>query len=86
MNSDKEIDMIRTFFADRYNSKPLSERKELAAHEMICRLQHLEIEKSRLKMNYDKSVRDINEHKKNIQQSLKKRFVEASTEEATNDN
>lgn len=53
-----------------FNDLPFDIRKIGAAMETKTRIQHLLMEKSRLKSRYQKSCAEINDHIKNCEQTL----------------
>jgi hypothetical protein len=57
---------------DAFNNLPDDTRKIYVAMEIKLRMQHLTFEKRRLKSAYNKSVREIDAHMRNLQSSLGK--------------
>jgi hypothetical protein len=55
---------------DFFNSLPYEVRSQLTALETATRIQHLEMEKKRLKENYNKHLAEINSHLKNLIKTL----------------
>jgi len=57
-------------WSEQFNALPDDVRRIGAALESKLRIQHLEMEKDRLKRNYDRSVREINAHIANCEKHL----------------
>lgn len=61
----------RDKYSNAFNSMPYEQRKIAVDSEMIARIQDLEYLKDRLKLNYQREIRWINERIKNYQSGLK---------------
>lgn len=62
----KKAEEDREFF----NNLPLETRRVLIRQNCRLRIQHLLLEKDRLKSNYQRSLKEINEHIKNCEKGL----------------
>jgi len=58
--------------SDFFNSLPLETRKALCVHANFVHIRHLESEKQRLKKGYERSVLEINQQIKNLQESIRR--------------
>ena len=56
-----------------FNQLSIEYRKIGVAHELAVRIQHLNIEKRRLKKRHTQSLKEINEYIKNCERELAKR-------------
>jgi hypothetical protein len=70
---------------DAFNNLPADVRKIYIAMEIKVRMQHLTFEKRRIKSAYNKSVREIDAHMRNLQSSLDKLECELSATQPTAD-
>lgn len=59
-------------WSDAWNELPYDIRHIGAMCEYELRIQHLQMEKNRLKKRYTQSLKEINEHIKNIQDWIKR--------------
>jgi ABC-type phosphate transport system auxiliary subunit len=63
-------------WSKKFNELSLEHRKIGLAHEAQLRVQHLEMEKTRLKRRYEQSLKEINSHIKNCKETLEKLEME----------
>ena len=59
-------------WTEKFNSQSEEVRTIGQAMELQTRIQHLNFEKDRLKSRYNQSVKEINDHIKNCEQSLER--------------
>lgn len=59
-------------WSSEYNALPIETRKIASVLNTQTRIQHLEMEKSRLKKSYQHNLREINLHIKNLKEYIEK--------------
>jgi len=74
----KKIKSAKTFFTKRFNSKTFNERSELIPYLLQDQISQLEREKLRIKRRTAKSIKEINDHIKNIESSLVKFHIDGT--------
>ena len=69
-DKEKKIKEKRIYWNEKFNNLPIEIRTIGSAENTITRINQLRMEKDRLKKRYNQSIKEINDHIKNLEDWL----------------